>query len=114
MERLFIECAVRAALLVAGTALVLYVTRVRAAAARHSVWAAVVLLMLMLPIWTAWGPKVQLRVLPPVAPTTAGEAIAPAGAVSTGFLPLPLVSARQAVLLGVYLMGLSLLLVRLA
>ena len=42
MERLFLECAVRAALLVAGTAIVLYAMRVKAAAARHSVWAAVV------------------------------------------------------------------------
>ena len=73
MERLFLECAVRAALLVGGTALVLYAMRVKAAAARHSVWAAVVVLMLVLPIWTAWGPKAPLRVLPPLAQSTANE-----------------------------------------
>jgi len=48
-------------LLVAGTAMVLHVMRVKAAAVRHSVWAAVVLLMLVLPIWR--GPKASLRVL---------------------------------------------------
>ena len=77
MERLFLECAIRAALLVAGTALVLYAMRVKAAAAKHSVWAAVVLLMLVLPIWTAWGPKAPLRVLPPLGQRTANEAIVP-------------------------------------
>ena len=65
MDHLFLECAVRAALLVAGTALVLYTMRVKAAAAKHSVWASVVLLMLVLPIWTAWGPKAPLRLLLP-------------------------------------------------
>jgi beta-lactamase regulating signal transducer with metallopeptidase domain len=114
MERLFLECAVRAALLVAGTALVLYVMRVKAAAARHSVWAGVVVLMLALPIWTAWGPKASLRVLPPLAPSTASEAIAPAGAVSTGLRALHLLSTGEAVLLGSYLLGLCLLLSRLA
>src|ERR1700683_2557903 len=103
MDRLFFECAVRAALLVAGTATVLYVTRVKAAAARHNVWTGVVLLMLVLPIWTVWGPKASLRVLPPSAQVTANEAIAPSGTLSTGFLPSHLVSTWQAVLLGAYL-----------
>ena len=114
MDHLFLECAVRAALLVAGTALVLYVMRVKAAAARHSVWASVVLLMLVLPIWTAWGPKAPLRLLPPLGQITANEAIVPAGTLSTAFVPSPLLSTRQAVLLGVYLLGLCLLLFRLA
>ena len=43
--------------------MVLHVMRVKAAAVRHSVWAAVVLLMLVLPIWR--GPKASLRVLLP-------------------------------------------------
>jgi beta-lactamase regulating signal transducer with metallopeptidase domain len=114
MEHLFLECAVRAALLVAGTALVLYVMRVKAAAARHSVWASVVLLMLVLPIWTAWGPKAPLRLLPPLGQITANEAIVPAGTLSTALVPSPLLSTLQAVLLGVYLLGLCLLLFRLA
>jgi hypothetical protein len=74
MERLFLECAVRAVLLVGGTAIVLYVTRVKAAAAKHSVWTGVMALMLVLPIWTAWGPKACLRLLPPVAQVTVLQA----------------------------------------
>ena len=34
------------------------------AAARHSAWTGVVILMLLLPVWTAWGPKVSWRILP--------------------------------------------------
>jgi beta-lactamase regulating signal transducer with metallopeptidase domain len=114
MERLFFECAVRSALLVGGTAIVLYAMRVKAAAARHSVWAGVVALMLVLPIWTAWGPKLSLRVLPPLAQSTANKVIAPADTLSTSVLPSPLVSTGLAVFLGGYLLGLCLLLVRLA
>jgi len=114
MERLFFECAVRAALLVGGTAIVLHAMRVKAASARHSVWAGVMALMLMLPIWTSWGPKVSLRLLPPLAQITANEAIAPVGALSSSSLPSPLLSTWEAVLLGVYVLGLCLLLLRLA
>jgi len=113
MERLFLECAVRASLLVGATAIVLYAMRVKAATARHSVWAGVVALLLLLPIWTAWGPKALLRVLPPLAQNIANKATAPADIVSTGVLPSPLISPGQAVLLGVYLLGLYLLLFRL-
>jgi hypothetical protein len=45
MERLFFECTVRAALLVAGTAMVLYAMRVKAAA-KHGVSDVVVQLLL--------------------------------------------------------------------
>jgi len=101
-----------AALLVAGTALVLYTMRVKAA--RQNIgMASVVLLMLVLPIWTAWGPKAPLRLLPPLGQTSANEVIIPTGTLSTAFVPSPLLSTRQAVLLGVYLLGLCLLLLRL-
>ena len=55
MERLFLECAVRAALLIGAIAIVLYTMRVRAATARHSVWSGVVALMLDEAVgWAAW------------------------------------------------------------
>jgi len=114
MERLFLELFVRAILVVTGTALVLYTMRVKAAAAKHSVWAVVVLVMLVLPIWSAYGPKASLRVLPPLAQLTTNEAIVPAGTLSTAVLQSPPVSTGQVVLLGVYLLGLCLLLLRLA
>ena len=114
MERLFLECAVRAALLVGATAFVLYAMRVKAATARHSVWAGVVALMLLLPIWTAWGPKAPLRVLPPLAQSIANKAKAPIEVFSTGVLRSTLVDPKLAVLLGAYLLGLCFLLIRLA
>jgi hypothetical protein len=114
MDRLFLECSVRAALVVGGTAMVLYVMRVKAAAARHGIWTSVVLLMLVLPTWTAWGPKASLRVLPPLAQIAANGVLTPKGILSSAFLPSPLFSTWQAGLLGVYLLGLSLLLFRLA
>jgi beta-lactamase regulating signal transducer with metallopeptidase domain len=114
MERLFLECTVRAALLVGAAAIVLYAMRVKAVAARHSVWAGVVALMLLLPVWTAWGPKVSIRALPPLAQSTANQAIAPSEIPSTGVATSAPISTRLAIFLGGYLLGLCLLLVRLA
>jgi len=71
MQRLFLECAVRAALIALGTAAVLRVLRVKSAGARHAAWTGVVALMLLLPAWMAWGPRASLRVLPtPPAPVS--------------------------------------------
>ncbi len=114
MELLFLECAVRAALLAGTMAIVLYAMRVKEATARHCVWTGVVALMLILPIWTAWGPRAPLRVLPPLAQSIANKAKAPIEIFSTGVLPSTLVSPGLAVLLGAYLLGLCLLLFRLA
>src|SRR5580704_5072609 len=66
MESLFVECAVRAALIAVVTAVVLRVIGIKPAAARHTAWTGVMLTMLLLPIWTAWGPKAPIRLLPPV------------------------------------------------
>jgi hypothetical protein len=74
----------------------------------------VVALMLLLPIWTAWGPKAPLRVLPPLAQSTANKSKAPIEIFSTGDLRSTLVDPKLAVLLGAYLLGLCLLLIRLA
>lgn len=114
MERLFLECALRAALLVGGTAMVLYVMRVKQAAVRHRVWTAVTALMLMLPAWNTWGPRVSLRVLPALPQITTKDTIVPAGNLRSATLPSPLVSPREAVLLDIYLLGLGFLLIRLA
>jgi hypothetical protein len=67
MESLFVECAVRAALIAVVTAVVLHTIGIKPAAARHTAWTSVMLTMLLLPIWTAWGPKTPVRLLPPVA-----------------------------------------------
>src|SRR4030095_3714184 len=68
MERLLFECAIRAIFIAASTALILWVMRIKSAAVRHRLWTGVVLLMLVLPMWTAFGPSIRLRVLPPTAP----------------------------------------------
>src|ERR1700730_3957814 len=126
MERLFLECAIRAALLVAGTAMVLYAMAVESATAKHRAWTGVVLLMLVLPMWTAWGPKAPVRVLPPLIERTANQAIAPTDFRVASLPPdtdhlefLQPVTRRlggnwQEVMLGVYLLVFFSLLVRLA
>jgi TonB family protein len=63
MQNLILECAVRASLIAIGTGAVLHILRVKAARARHVIWASVVILMLALPAWTAWGPRAAIRVL---------------------------------------------------
>ena len=67
MERLFVECAVRAALIAVVTAVILRTIGIKPAAARHTAWTSVMLTMLLLPIWTAWGPQAPIRLLPPLA-----------------------------------------------
>jgi hypothetical protein len=80
-------------------AIVLYGMRVKPATARHRVWTAVMALMRVLPIWTPWGPKVPLRVLPALPEI-------PPGIIQTSLTVPPAVSMPEAVLLGIYLLGL--------
>ncbi len=55
MERLFVECTVRAVLIAIGTAAVLWAMRVRTAHPRGMpLGQPCILLMLLLPAWTAW------------------------------------------------------------
>src|SRR5580658_17487 len=114
MRDLFLECALRTLLLVGGTAIVLYAMRVKPAAAKHRVWTAVLALMLILPLWTTWGPKLPLRVLPAVAHITANDLMAAADIHGAASLHSPSVSLPEAILLGGYLLGVFVLLIRLA
>ncbi len=63
MSALFLEIALRAALIAAGTAFVLWALQVRSAAVRHTAWTAVVVAMLVLPLGIAVGMKVPVEVL---------------------------------------------------
>lgn len=65
MQTLLLESAIRATLIAAVIALVLWIMRIKAASARHAVWASVVVLMLVLPAWVAWGPKASIAILRP-------------------------------------------------
>ena len=61
------ESAIRVTLIAAVIALVLFAMRIKTASVLHAVWASVVVLMMLLPVWVAWGPKASLPVLPPQA-----------------------------------------------
>jgi uncharacterized protein (TIGR03435 family) len=118
MYTLIAECAIRAALIGAATALVLVALRVKMAAARHAAWSAVVLAMLILPLWTVWGPKAHLRVLPaPRVVSAVRIASAPLSFVALRASSEPAPPARgwswQDAMAGVYLLGLAVLLARL-
>lgn len=117
MEKLILECVVRSVLIAASTALALYLLRVRAARVRHAVWAGVVVLMLALPLWTAWGPKAVLRVLTPPPVVTAEQSVVTM--VQSDAVSSPMNVPRKSwgagdYLLGIYLLGLGILLTRLA
>ena len=64
MAALFLDVALRATLIAAGTACVLWALRVRTAAERHAAWTAVLVCMLLLPIYSLAGPKVPFAVVP--------------------------------------------------
>ena len=84
-----LEFIVRTALIAGATAIVLWALRIRTAAARHAAWSAVVIAMLLLPMWIAGGARFSVPVLEPadvasVSPrglTEPAPMPAPAGAV---------------------------------
>ncbi len=64
METQLLDWSIRAAIMVAGTAAALAALRVRVAATRHIAWTGVLVAMLLLPIFSVWGPRVTVPVLP--------------------------------------------------
>ena len=115
MQNLILECAVRACLIAVCMGAVLWVLRVKAARVRHAVWASVVVLMLALPVWTAWGPRAVVRATDTLAVQAAVQAW------PLGTMAQPAVRSRawsqgwpwQSYLIGIYLFGLGVLLARL-
>ena len=114
MERLFLECAVRALLLITGTATLLYIMRVKDPAAKHRVWTIVMALMLLLPVWATWGAKVSLRVLPPLPPATSHGPIVLTGSLLTRVVQSQKLSSGELFLVALYLAGFCALVLRLA
>jgi hypothetical protein len=105
--------------------------RIRAAGAKHLAWTAVLAAMLLIPVWTTWGPRVGAPVLPgateflTVEMIEPGENVAPvAGAATPQGLPsapsallpprVPEPFDWQPTLIGIYAAGLLLMGVRLA
>src|SRR3989454_512577 len=127
MERLFFECAVRAILIATGTAVALSVLRIKNVVARHRAWTGVVLFMLMLPLWTAFGYQVPLRMLSPIpqhgeltgsvpaatVPVVITQMTDHSSAISEGDVTPQLMDWRE-FMLGIYVLGVCVLLLRLA
>jgi hypothetical protein len=67
---LFVECIVHSSLVAIAAAAILFMLRVRDPRVRHGVWAALAFWMLVLPFWTARGPRAVVH-LPVASPTTA-------------------------------------------
>ena len=126
MFHFFLECTIRAALIVGATALVLYAMRIKVASVKHRVWTAVLLLMLALPLWIAWGPKAPIRILPANVENFAADVLVqtppPSKAPlqktdtsqSTPAPVQPLLSPLEWSFLGLYLFGALIFLARLA
>jgi GWxTD domain-containing protein len=86
MERLLVECVVRATVIATATAIVLSLARIRTPAVLHGTWASVVIAMLLLPLWTIWGPSASIPVLPQRV-ATASVAVRPPVAIDAGSVP---------------------------
>src|ERR1041385_5020953 len=66
MQSLILESGIRATLVAFLTYAILFVLHIKSPRVRHSVWTGVVVVMLILPVWTAWGPKASLPIVRPV------------------------------------------------
>jgi BlaR1 peptidase M56 len=121
-----LEFIVRASLIAAATAIVLWIMHIKTPAPQHRAWTGVLLVMFALPVWDAWGPRAQIRILPRIvesttrkatAPPTRGLAMIPRRTVQKasqmGYLPFHRWD-WQALLLCSYSTGLCVLLIRLA
>jgi TonB family protein len=119
--QVLIEFAIRAVLIAAGTAGVLRVLNVKTAAARHAAWSGVVVVMLLLPTWTIWKPVVALPLLPPLpqqaAMTAMSAPVIDSRDIATSSSSTPIEQTPTwtwtTCLLGIYLAGVSVLLMRL-
>jgi uncharacterized protein (TIGR03435 family) len=130
MTLFLLELAIRAALIALGTAAVLKLLRIQSPAVRHAAWTAVVIAMLVLPVWRAGGVRLSLPVLQPapaadsVAPQVGTDPIAPVDAadLAQSTEPAPTATGLQAVsrplgwqvpLIALYVLGVAVLGVRL-
>jgi len=128
MTVFLVELLVRTSLLAGATGLILFVFRIRTAASRHTAWAAVLMVMLVLPASLAAGlrmsvPLLNLAVTNVESDVSRTAVVPPATPTSVSFSQFtPRDPASQAMtsidwelyLAGVYLAGALVLLVRLA
>ena len=69
------EAAVRVTVLALGVAVVLRALQIRSPQRAHRAWTAVVVVMLLLPVFVAWGPELAVPIVPS---QTLSRMIAPA------------------------------------
>ncbi len=111
---LIAECFVRSSLIVFGVGALLFLWRVRNPRVQHTVWAGVVVWMLALPVWTAWGPRAAVRLTDAaVVRTSSAPATKQSISARTSPEPPPLIWNWQNGLAAFYLAGLCVLLSRL-
>jgi GWxTD domain-containing protein len=117
VQQLVLEFSVRITLIAAAMAAVLWVLRIRSSVTRHAAWASVVVLMMLLPLWTAWGPKASLRLLPPQFERTGVNPrpldLSSLGLVANMAQPPSAWQNWRGLLIGIYVLGLCILLGRL-
>jgi len=119
------DWSIRALLMVVGTGLVMSALRVRAASVLHRAWTAAMVAMLLLPVWTNWGPSVTAPILPAAPEHARMQAAAPPDiprtpevmpvAVGESVRPVrwpPSLDWKQ-VLVPIYLVGFAVMLARL-
>jgi hypothetical protein len=108
---LIAECFVRSSLIVFGVGALLFLWRVRNPRVQHTVWAGVVVWMLALPVWTAWGPRAAVRLTDAaVVRTSSAPATKQSISARTSPEPPPLIWNWQNGLAAFYLAGLCVLL----
>jgi len=118
---ILLESAIRVTLIAAVIGLVLYAMRIKTASVLHGVWASVVVLMMLLPAWVAWGPKASIPVLSPdrIPAIALLPPPLPAGLVSTAPVspissPDPSPARKGGGYIAIYLLGVGVFLLRLA
>src|SRR5690606_20740790 len=100
MFDVLLEATLRATLIAAAAPLVLWLLRVRAAAVRHRVWTVVLLAMLALPVWIAYGPEIALHMLPPTYSSPSAGAPLPGIDAPIGETAAAMPSAARSVVAG--------------
>jgi beta-lactamase regulating signal transducer with metallopeptidase domain len=88
------ESAVRITVLALGVALVLRVLRIRSPQRAHGAWTAVVGVMLVLPVFVAWGPEFAVPLVP--SPTALGIMAPDTSDAAAGELDTPAMTAATA------------------
>ena len=120
---ILVESAIRATILALGVAIVLRVLRIRSPRPAHRTWTFVVIVMLLLPAFVAWGPELAIPVsssrVPGVIAAPIADGVATAS-IGTGSMATALAdgtvkpSNPVAVAMTIYFAVVGFLLVRLA